>query len=347
MHALVESLRHSHRDFNLLSSALKLLGSTTVEVTGVLAELLRDQDPDLRIQAALALGAQQDRAAIPALRAALADSDINVRFQAIESLGRLRAEAALDDLVAIVEGDDYFLAFAALDALAALDNPRVLPRLVPLLESDALHAPVAEALGRLGDANVVAALVDALNQSPRGVASIALALATIHERLAREFDDGQLIADAVRTRASASAHEALIRVIPAANREELRALVRVLGWLDGDPVQHALTRLLGDATVRNDVIEALVRHGDRVVDRLIEQLQDDDRDIRHAAIVAIGRVGSPGATPALLAMLEPDNELLVAIAGALARIGDKAAFEPLLGLLGHPDAASAKARSAR
>ena len=213
----------------------------------------------------------------------------------------------------------------------------MLPRLVPLLESDALRAPVAEALGRLGDANVVAALVDALNQSPRAVASIALALAAIHERMAREFDAGQLIADAVRTRASASAHEALIRVIPAANREERRALVRVLGWLDGDQVQHALTRLLGDATVRADVIEALVRHGDRVVERLIEQLQADDRDIRHAAIVALGRVGSPRATPALLAMLEPDNELLVAIAGALARIGDKAAFEPLLGLLGHAD----------
>ena len=91
VHALVESLRHSHRDFNLLSSALKLLGSTNVEVSGVLAELLCDQDPDLRIQAALALGAQQDPSAIPALRAALADPEINVRFQAIESLGRLRA----------------------------------------------------------------------------------------------------------------------------------------------------------------------------------------------------------------------------------------------------------------
>ena len=61
VHTLVASLRHGHRDFNLLSSALKLLGSTNVEVTGVLAELLRDPDPDLRIQAALALGAQQDR----------------------------------------------------------------------------------------------------------------------------------------------------------------------------------------------------------------------------------------------------------------------------------------------
>ena len=191
VHTLVASLRHGHRDFNLLSSALKLLGSTNVEVTGVLAELLRDPDPDLRIQAALALGAQQDRTAITPLRHALGDPEVNVRFQAIESLGRLRADAALEELLAIVEGDDYFLAFAALDAAAAISDPRVLPRLVPLLESDALRAPVAEALGRLGDASVVPALVDALNASSRGVVSIALALATIYERLAREFADAE------------------------------------------------------------------------------------------------------------------------------------------------------------
>ena len=99
--------------------------------------------------------------------------------------------------------------------------------------------------------------------------------------------------------------------------------------------------------VRADVIEALVRHGDRVVDRLIEQLRADDRDIRHAAIVALGRVGSPRATPALVAMLERDDELLVAIAGALARIGDNAAFEPLLACSATRTAVSDRARSVR
>jgi HEAT repeat protein len=338
MQGLVASLRQGHRDFNLLSSALKLLGTTQVAVTGALVELLHDPDPDLRIQAALALGAQHDPEAVPPLRAALADADANVRFQAMESLGRLRADAAIDDLMAIVESRDVFLAFAALEAIAAINNPRVAPRLVPLLESDALRVPVAEALAYIGDEHAVPALVGALNQSSRGVRSIATALATIQARFERDYHDGARIAEAVRANVKRSAHEALIEAIATSSRDELPALVRVLGWLDGDDVQSALTRLLADSLVRAEVVEALVRYGDRVVEGLIQQLAADDPDVRHAAVVALGRVGSPRATGALVSMLEDSGDLLVAVTGALARIGDKAAFEPLLGLLGHPDA---------
>ena len=125
MASLVSSLRDEHRNFSLLSSALKLLSVTDVNVTGPLTELLEDPDPDLRIQAALALGDQHDPTAVAPLLRALADPDANVRFQVVESLGRLRAEAAADALVSIVESEDFFLAFAALDALAAILVPSI------------------------------------------------------------------------------------------------------------------------------------------------------------------------------------------------------------------------------
>ena len=93
---------------------------------------------------------------------------------------------------------------------------------MPLLESDALRAPVAEALGRLGDASVVPALVDALNASSRGVVSDCPGAGDdLTSGWRASLPMPSRIADAVRARTSAPAHEALIRTIPAANRDEL------------------------------------------------------------------------------------------------------------------------------
>ena len=89
--SLLTALRDEHHDFNVLSSALTLLGRSDIDVTAPLIELLQGPDADLRMQAALALGEQQQPAAVGPLVAALDDPDANVRFHAIEALGRLRA----------------------------------------------------------------------------------------------------------------------------------------------------------------------------------------------------------------------------------------------------------------
>ena len=101
--SLLAALRTEHRDFNVLSSALQLLGGSDVDLTGPLAALLREPDTDLRIQAALALGERQTTGAMEALVGALADPDVNVRYHAIEALGRMRATEAVDALADIAE----------------------------------------------------------------------------------------------------------------------------------------------------------------------------------------------------------------------------------------------------
>ena len=338
MQSLVASLRQEHRDFALLSSALKLLAVTNVNVTGPLTELLKDPDPDLRIQAALALGEQHDASAVPPLIDALQDSDANVRFQAIESLGRLRAEPALDALLSIVESRDFFLAFAALDAVAAIHDARAAPRLVPLLAVETLRVPVADALGAIGDDQVVPDLVAALNRSERAAVSIAVALARIHDRVEAEYHDGARIAELTKRTIDDAGTRHVVNGVANARDEELPGLVRVLGWIEGHESAQTLTRLLGEPAVRAAVIEALIRHGEGVIDLLIAHTRSDDRETRHAAVAALGRLGSRRATPALLQLLEGEHDLLVAVCGALARIADRDAFEPLLGLLGHSDA---------
>ena len=338
LHAIVDALRLEHRDFNLLSSALQLLSASDVDVTAPLAALLDDEDVDLRVQVALALGDHQTPGAVSALIRALEDPDVNVRFHAIESLGRLHAGDAVDALAAIASGDDFFLVFPAVDALARIRDARVSPALVPLLERATIAEPVADALGELGGADVVRPLVAQLNGAGP-VASLARALARLHERYEQRYGGGAAIVAEFQSAVSASGGHRILDALSACERGDLRALVTVLGWLRGEAVHRALAQLLGRPDVRTEAIESIVRQDTGIVDVLVEQLDAADLDTQLAAVVALGRLGDRRATPAVSGLLGGPRDIAVAAATALARIGDVSAHGALVPLLAHPDAA--------
>jgi HEAT repeat protein len=298
--SLVGVLGTHHLDFNVLSSALELLAGTGVDASEALGELLQDEDADLRIQAALALGRQGGAVAVGRLIAALRDSHINVRFQAIESLGQLRASEAVPALIDIAEGDEPFLAFAAVTALGMIGDTRVAPRLAALLARDDLRPAVIDALSRFAGETTVDALA--------GVLSV----------------------------------KELMTAIEMVDQEQSASLIRVLGWTEGPDAQSALIDLLSRPNHRTYAVEALVRHGDSVVDRLLPYLNAEDEDTRHAVVACLGGIGSRTATDALMA-IPAGSSLSAAAAGALGRIGDPAAFEHLMGLLAHSDAAVRRA----
>lgn len=335
---LVETLREQHRNFNVLSSLLDLFATADIDIVEPLISCLQDQDVDLRIQAALILGQRRDPRAVPALIRVLDDPDMNVQFHAIDALGSLRAIEAAPALVGIASRGEFFLAFAAVHALSRIGDVSVAPRLVPLLSDGLLQAAVAEALGELGDELVVVPLVRLLNKPNAPTEVVADALAGVYERYEDRYGAGEHIASLVRREITAAGTQNLLDAVHRVGSDRLRGIARVMGWLSGSAVQRALTRLLGQRVVRAQVVEALVRYGAGVVDLLIEQLAAEDLETRQAAVVALGRIGDRKATCALLAVL-PDPELAVPVAGALARLGDSDAFEPLLSLLGHVDTA--------
>ncbi len=337
--SLVRTLRDQHHNLAVLSSALDLLAISDVDVVGPLVGFLDASDANLRIQAALILGERRDPRAIRPLIARLSDPDVNVQFHAIEGLGQLHATEACDALVAIAEQRDFFLAFPALQALRHAGNPSIAPRLVPLLADELLRAPVIDVLGELGDEDVAAPLVQLLNTSDAPPDVITEALAGLYERYERGYGAGEHIAGLVRRGISARGTQTILDAVHRVGADRLAGLAKVLGWLEGEAVQRALTRLLGHEAVRSQIVEALVRHGAGVVALLIDQLRVDDLETRQAAAVALGRIGDRRATAPLIDALR-NPELAVPVAGALARIGDRDAFEGLLDLLGEPDPAT-------
>lgn len=336
--SLVKTLREQHRNFSVLSSTLDLLALTDIDVVGPLIECLADEDPDLRIQAALILGERRDLRAVPPLIRALEDPDLNVRFHAIEALGSLRAAEASEPLLEIAERRDFFLAFPAIQVLGQLGDVSAAPRLVPLLSDELLRAAVAEALGQLGDEVVAVPLVRLLNEPDAPSEVVADALADLYARYETRYGAGEHIASLVRRHIGPAGTQNLLDAVGRVHSDRLRGIARVLGWLSGPAAERALTRLLGQRAVRAQVVEALVRYGAGVVDLLIEQLRAEDLDTRQAAAVALGRIGDARATAALADSLS-DPELALPAAGALARIGDGAAFGALMALVGHDDTA--------
>jgi HEAT repeat protein len=337
--ALLRALREQHRDPSVLNSALQALALSDGDVVAPLVECLGAPEADLRIYAALALGERHDSLAISALLGALDDPDANVRYHAIEALGKLRAAEAVDTLLAIANSGDFFLAFPAIDALIRIGDTRAASRLAPLLEDPLLRALTAEALGQLGDEAAVEPLVTLLNKPGAPALAIVQALAGLHDRYEQSYGEGSYIADLARQSIDAAGAHNVLDALDQAPPSELRALVLVLGWLDGPAVQRTLARLLGQPAVRKTVVEALVRHGPRVTDLLIEQLAAEDLETRQAAALALGRIGDARAAPALILALKDAPELAMTAAGALGAIGDRRAFEALLDLVGHPIAA--------
>ncbi len=338
---LVNKIRNEHRDISVLNSVLKVLTQMQGDIVTPLTELLQIPDEDLRGYVTLALGEQGDRRAIPILMRALEDDNQNVRYNAIEALGKLGAVEATPMLLAITLSGDFFLAFPALDALRKIGDFGIIHSILPLLNDELLCEPVIETLGQLGDETTIPPLVNLLNQPNTPLLSAAQAIAALYDRYTEFFDEGNKIREIVQLTINTQGIQNLLHALENSPQQYLRALVIILGWLEGPEVEQALTHLLGNASAQKEVIKALVRYGPRIGELLIEQLNIRDFEARQAAIGALERIGEVRAVPALIRILnEEDNEeLIISTANALTKIGDRQGFEALVNFLGHPNSA--------
>ena len=336
--SLVSLVVKNHHNPSLLNSALQVLTASKVDTLSPLLELLKDPDPDLRMQAALALGDQRNARAVDGLIEMLKDEDTNVRYHAIEALGKLKATEAVDVLAEIAESKDFFLSFAALESLTNIGDARVASKMAPLLDNEFLRDPAINLLGKLGDDSAVGPLTALLNTPGVPTSAIADALAAIHDRYDEQYSEGAYIADLVSREISATGIQNLLDALASEPcKGPLRSIALVLGWQKRSGLDRALTRLMGREEVRDEIIEALVRHGSATVELLMEQLSSEDLEVRRSAVMALGRIGDSTATPALVEALNEES-LSIDAANALGRMGDARAVDGLVNLIGNSDA---------
>lgn len=209
-----------------------------------LIDALKNEHSSVRWTAAEALGKSGDTRVIPPLKDALQDENSSVRRAVIEALGKLGKPAISPLIDALENGDD--------DA----------------------RWTAARMLGRIGDAQAVPPLIDALKLS-----SVCSAAAKALDSIGWKPENDEVgatywIAQRKYEHCVAIGAPAILPLIDALEN--------------------------GDGNIRRGAAETLGKIGDvRAVSALIHALKDEDDNVRCAAAEAVGRIGDVAAVAAL------------------------------------------------
>jgi HEAT repeat protein len=231
----------------------------------------------------------------------------------------------------------------------------LVPRLLQVLRGRRVEYSVresaVEALGRIGDAEAVPGLLEALHDADADVRwAAAAALERIGDAAAvpgllealhdADADVRWAAAAALERIGDAAAVPGLLAALRDANAGVRRAAAEMLGQIGDATAVPGLLHALGDADerVREAAAAALGQIGAPAVPGLLAALRDADADVRWAAAEALGEIGDAAVVPGLLAALrDADWRVRWAAARALGLIG-ALAVPGLLAALGDANA---------
>ena len=303
------------------------------------AEVLDDDQPELRMAAATGLGRVGDPSVTAALVGRLSDPDSRVRARSAVACGRIGDPRAVEALESRLREDpDIDVRAAAAEALGEIGTEAALGVLLDTErdDSESVRRVVADALGQFGSVDPVDALVGYLEDDSETVRRTAM-FSTV-EILSnappqRSHDVREAAADRL---GSATADEVvpplseiltessgapqrrnaawlLGRVVGDEHESTARAaLLSALGDDDGMTAQFAATSLtaLDVPDLEGDLLE-LARDGDA------------DREARSKALFVLGKVGGDDARAELGEFVDrtDDDGLREAAFSALSKLG--------------------------
>ncbi|REL37625.1 heme-binding protein [Rhodohalobacter sp. SW132] len=303
---------------------LAQIGRSSSDAVEPLIQLLKDDDYEIRAQAARWLGDVRYSPAADAVTPLLQDEHPRVRFFAAEALGRMEAAESFDDIVAMLadnDDEDIYLRHAGAIALSRFDDADSVADLADH-SSRAVRVAAVIAMKRLQGSGIVRFLED---EDEYIVTNAARAISDDHyiedaiPELARLLTDGQfdnepLIRRTINASLYSGSSEDAERLTDFAtessNPEHLRveALNTLQYWEEPSIFDRVTGRHRGQiSNSGDDARNALASVAERL-------LSDDSSDIRIAAIEAASELRYTDATPSIYALLEGDDSVDVRIA---------------------------------
>jgi putative heme-binding domain-containing protein len=295
------------------------------------AQFLKDDDAEIRAQAAKMIGDVRHAASAAALLPLLKDSAPRVRFFAAEALGRLAhkpAVAPLVDMLADNNDRDIYLRHAGSLALARIGDASAISalsqhpsrgvRLAALVGLRRMrHADAAKFLSDT-DEGIVTQAARAINDD----GSIEAAVPALAQLLGeRRFTGEATLRRAINANLRVGTNDALSRVAAfaadATRSDEMRAeAIHVLGvWIDPSPLDRVDGMYIGPPQGTRDSAAARA-----AVERLFESLSRSTASpaIKVALADAAGSLGVTAATPILLSQIGSDPSPQVRLAALRA-----------------------------
>jgi len=249
-------------------------------VVELLMDKLADHEPQVRKNAAFALGEIGDpQAAQRLLQAVATDQDTMVRVSAVRAIARMKYDGTVVPLISVLKDRKVSpeLRGSVARALGSMKRPEAPELLLEIIRDQAEHAHVrADALcgvGAFGDAELVPLLLEVLRDQRedakvRGAAARALAY----------FKNEDTVS-------------AFIEVLSDNSFLHRANVARALGWMGSARAVEPLTRLLADKDwiVRACACKSLGRLKASVATNALIRVSQDDPDltVRGEAITAL------------------------------------------------------------
>jgi HEAT repeat protein len=281
---------------------------TPPELPAGLSVAMRDQNPQVRVEATYALGIVArpplDPAVANVLQGGLRDPLREMRVAASRVLGALRVTQAGDALVSSVNDAEQDVKAAAMRALGDIRERRAVVALTQQLTYYG-KGPLADAaldgLARIADPSSVPLFTSQLSSRN------ALVRRRAAEGIARSGDQG----------AAAAAAAAL-----ASDRDPQVQLARAFAMeAGGQSGIDVLIGALGSDATEAQAMSYLVELGQPAAGRLAGGLANGDARVRERVAMSLGLVGGPEALSALEpARRDPDTGVARAAERAIARI---------------------------
>jgi len=297
------------------------LARKNMKHAAVLIPLLKDNDPEIRAQAAKWLGDVRYKEAGDALIPLLNDSYSRARFFAAEALGRIAHEPAVTPIITLLRAnndEDAYIRHAGSLALARIG--KVDP--VKALATDpsrAVRIAAVVALRRMKAPEITAFLTDTdefvVTETARAInddLSIEAALPALGDLLATtHFAHEALIRRAVNANLRAGTDKALQNLVAYAARTDAPAAMRAeaLAALSTWPKPSVVDRV--DGRYRGEITRDPTAVQTAATQPLINLASDKDVTVRLAAVKASGKLKINKAASTLLARLKSDPQPVI------------------------------------
>ena len=300
----------------------------------LLLPLLKDNDPEIRAQAAKWLGDVRYKDAGNALIPLLQDSYSRARFFAAEALGRIAYKPAIQSIINLLEANndkDAYIRHAASLALARIGEADPVVELAQH-SSPAVRMGAVLALRRLEDPGIAVFLEDkdeyVVTEAARAINddnSIEEALPALGNILMEtEFINEPLIRRAINANLRVGSQEAMQNLIDYAHKSNAPEAMRVEAvralstWVNPSVFDRVDGRYRGE--IERD--SGLVRN--KSAAPLMRLLSHQKDSLRISAIRAIAALDIKAASPRLFNSLQTDREPRARIAAleALASMQD-------------------------
>jgi HEAT repeat protein len=292
---LVDKL--GHPDEAVAAVAGLALGEIGERAIGPLVAAVAKGNPKIDPARAATLLASLGGSGIQALVDALRDDGYWERARVIETLCEI-GDPAVQPLIAALEDKTSEVQESAAEALGALADPRAVEPLVAALAHAGIRSAALGALGDIGDPRAVDAVVNALTDENGWVRVVAA-------KALGKIGDPRAVDPLVHTMTDAG--EGVPRAAAADALEHL-------GWTPQDDLQR------GWWLVSRGQWAAAGELGTAAVEPLLVALGHREPAVRRSVVKALGQIGGPRATEALVAALN-DKDLRDAANQALTTMG--------------------------